>query len=65
VGHSYLLSGFRETESADSEGLDDATALLKRSVSFVCLLLLRPSQISVLAYTSALFPAQWHLTSFP
>jgi hypothetical protein len=39
IKHS-CLSGFRVTESADSEGLDDATAVLKRSVSVVCLLLL-------------------------
>jgi hypothetical protein len=57
VGHSYL-SGFHVTESADSEGLDDATALLKRFVSaYSCYAF--PSQISLLDYTSALFPAQW------
>jgi hypothetical protein len=38
-GAQLLLSGFHVTESADSEGLNDATALLKRSVSVVCLLL--------------------------
>jgi hypothetical protein len=60
VGHSYLLSGFRATESADSEGLDDATTLLKNpSVSSIYSCYAFPSQISLLVYTSALFPAQW------
>jgi hypothetical protein len=58
VGHSCLLSGFCVTESADSEGLDDSTVLLKRSVSVICYSCYAfPSQISLLAYTSALFPA--------
>jgi hypothetical protein len=60
VGDSYLLSGFRVTEFADSEVLDDATDLWKDpSVSSAYSWYAFPSQISFLSYTSALFPAQW------
>jgi hypothetical protein len=66
VGHSYLSSRFHVTESADSEGLDDATAALKRSVSVVCSLLLHLSFSNFsFSLTSALFPAQWQMTFVP
>jgi hypothetical protein len=66
VGHSYLLSGFHVTKSADSKRLADAAALWKDpSVSspFSCYAF--PSQISLSADSSALFPAQWKMTFVP